>query len=352
MKLKFSILLIVGLFMTVFVLNGCIFDSAQNINNDNTEVEVPDLEDEFGGYRPTNEAPGFGDPEILAEFVEDQDVVDLLDTDPQIAEAMEDSLVEVYFLRITWGNLEWDTTATAVMDWSGKAQIDKGSLVLLRTIRFEPADRIHRPRPNRQTLEWTSYTRPHFDGIYIAIVVLPSDTSSAEGSLTFSTTPFSRTFNYSELDSINVIYSVDEEGNEIAFRGCKKELVPCGNGFLEGRWIRTARHKGVFKGRWITRDGSLAGHFMGHWGIRRNGQKVFFGKCISHNGEFRWLIRARWEYAHWQGENRGWFVGEWFDRNRVARGVLKGHFRVGGQMGRKGFFEGGWEQYCPYGSPQ
>jgi len=93
-----------------------------------------------------------------------------------------------------------------------------------------------------------------------------------------------------------VIYQVDQEGNEIAFVGHKKQLVPCGNGFLEGRWIRTARHMGVVMGRWINRDGSLAGHFMGYWGIRRDGQKLFFGKCISHNGEFRWLIRARWGY--------------------------------------------------------
>jgi hypothetical protein len=61
MKLKFFTLLMMGLFMAIFFVNGCIFDSAKKINNDNTEFEIPDLEDEFGGYKPTDEAPGFGD---------------------------------------------------------------------------------------------------------------------------------------------------------------------------------------------------------------------------------------------------------------------------------------------------
>ncbi len=351
MKLKFFAVLVVILCTTTFFAGGCIFDSAKKINNDNTEVEVPDLEDEFGGYKPTDEAPAFGDPEILNDFGEDQEVEDLLSTDPQVARDMEDSLVVVYFLRITWGRLEWDTTASSVIDWSGKAQIDKGTLVLLRTIRFEPGDFIHRPRPDRKTLEWTSYTRPHFDGIYIAIVVPPNhaDSIDTEGSFTFTTTPFSRTFSFSELDSINVIYQVDGEGNEIAFVGCKKQLVPCGNGFLDGRWIQTAPHRGVFKGRWINRDGSLAGHLKGHWGIRHNGEKVFFGKYVSFNGAFRGLLKGRWGYS--DNQARGWFVGEWFDRNHQAKGVLKGHWRAGEQMRRKGFFEGEWRRFCPYSSP-
>ena len=340
MKLKFFTLLTMGLFMAIFFVNGCIFDSAKKINNDNTEVEIPDLEDEFGGFKPTDEAAGFGDPEILSEFGEDEDVVDLLSTDPQIAKDIEDSQVVVYFLRITWGRLEWDTTATTITNWSGTAQIDKGSLVLLRKIRFEPGDYIHRPRPDRRTLKWTSHTGPHFDGIYIAIVVPPNDTTSAEGTLTFTTTPFTKTFSFSELDSINLIYPVDEEGNEIVFVGYKKQLVPCGNGFLEGRWIKTASYKGIFKGRWVNRDGSLAGHFRGHWGIRKDGLKVFFGKYISCSGVFRGFLKGRWGYS--ENEEKGWLAGEWFDRNHLAKGVLKGHWRAGGEMGRKGFLEGWW----------
>lgn len=346
MKFKVYTVLCVSLLVLALLVSGCIIDSTKKVNDDDTELQIPDLEAEFGGFKPTDETAGFGDPEILGEFAEDQEVVDLLSTDPQIAADIEDSVVEVYFLRITWGRLEWDTTATNVTDWSGSLQTDKGALVLLRKIRFEPGDHIHRPRPDRRTLEWTSYTGPHFDGIYVAIVIPPGDTSSAEGTLTFSSTPFSHTFGFSELDSINVVYPVDQEGNEIAFVGYKKQLVPCGNGFFDGRWIRTRQHEGICEGRWINRDGSLAGHFEGYWGKRNNGQKMFFGKCIGPNGEFRGLIRARWEYSASRGESGGSFVGKLYDDNGQAEAAFKGHFRVGGEKGRKGHLQGQWKQLC------
>jgi hypothetical protein len=346
-KFKVTSMLCTGLLAVALLVSGCIIDSAQKVNNDDTELQVPDLEAEFGGFKPTDEAAGFGDPEMESEFGEDQDVIDLLNTDPRLAADLEDSLVDVYFLRIVWGRLEWDTSAVAITDWSGSLQIDKGTLVLLRKIRFEPEDYIHRPRPDRRTLEWTSYTGPHFDGIHIAIVVAPRDTNSAEGNLTFTTAPFSQTFSFTELDSIDVIYPVDQQGNEIAFVGHKRQLVPCGNGFLEGRWMRTERHQGAFKGRWINRNGTLVGHFQGRWGKRNNGQQMMFGKCIGPDGQFKWLLRARWEYSHSRGENGGWFAGALFDRDGQARGVLKGRFRAGGANGKKGYFQGQWRLLCP-----
>jgi hypothetical protein len=74
---------------------------------------------------------------------------------------------------------------------------------------------------------------------------------------------------------------------------------------------------------------------------------MFFGKCIGPNGEFKWLIRARWEYSHSHGEDGGSFVGEWLDRNGQRRGVVGGHFRVGGEKGRKGSLQGRWRSLCP-----
>lgn len=346
MNLKLLTAVIAAFLLTAFLVSGCIFDSSKKISGTDTEVTVPDLEEEFGGYTSTDEAPGFGDTEILNDFEEDQDIIDLLSTDPKIAEYMEDSLVEVYFLRITWGRLDLDTTITTVTDWSGSAQIDKGVLVLMRTLCFDPGDYIHYPREDRQTLEWTSYTGPHFDGIYVAIVVPPGDTSGLTGTLTFSTAPFSITLNYSELDSINVVYPAGQDGEEISFIGYKKQLVPCGNGFLEGRWTRTRQHEGVCEGKWINRDGTLAGHFQGTWGRRRGGEQVFFGKCIGPNGEFKWLIKATWRYSYSHYEDRGMFGGEWCDQYGHALGHLEGHFRVGGEQGKKGSMQGQWKLLC------
>lgn len=346
---SFTVLSMMCIFF-IFFVNGCIFDSVKRINNDNTQAQVPNLEDEFGGYRVTDEAPGFGDPEILDEFGEDQDVPDLLSQDPQFASGIKDSIADVYFLRITWGMLQGDSSAVNVIDWSGSATINKGVLVLLRTIRFESSDFIHRPRPDRRTLEWTSYTRPDFDGICIAIVVPPNDTNTAEGQFTFATAPFTQTFSFSELESINVVYPVDEYGNEISFVGHKKQLIPCGGGFLEGRWVTNGPNQGKFSGKWINAEGTLNGHLKGHWGIRKNGEKVFFGKYISTGGEFRGLLKGRWGYG--EDEAKGWFFGYWYDRHHRAGGTLKGHWVAGNEVNRKGFFHGGWKRLCPYAPPE
>lgn len=349
MKRHFSIILSMIL-LSGFFVNGCIFESVKTINNDNTQAQVPNLEDEFGGYKVTDEASGFGDSEILNEFGEDQEVSDPLSQDPQILSDMEDSIVDVYFLRITWGMLDGDTSAVNVVDWSGSATVTKGALVLLRSIRFEPGDYIHRPRLDRQTLEWTSYTKTHFDGICIAIVVPPDESNTAEGSLTFTTTPFTRTFSYSELESINVVYPVDEYGNEISFVGHKKQVVPCGGGFLEGRWITQGPNHGKFLGKWINQDGALSGHLKGHWGIRKNGERVFFGKYISTDGKFKGLLKGRWGYE--ENEGKGWFFGYWHDRHHRAAGILKGHWRAGNEVGQKGFFQGTWRRFCPFKSSE
>jgi hypothetical protein len=345
---KHSSTILTIIFLFGFLVNGCIFESVKKINNDNTQAQVPNMEDEFGGYKVTDEAPGFGDSEILDEFGEDQEVSDLLSQEPQIISDMENPTVDVYFLRITWGMLEGDTSAVSVIDWKGSATINQGTLVLLKTVRFEPGDYIHRPRLNRQTLEWTSYTRPHFDGICIAIVVPPNDTTtvSVESTFTFSTTPFTKTFSFSELESVDVVYPVDEDGNEISFVGHKKQLVPCGGGFLEGRWITTRPNHGKFFGKWINREGTLAGHLKGHWGIRKNGEKVLFGKYISTAGRFRGLLRGRWEYG--QSEGRGWCLGHWYDRRHRITGDFKGHWIASNVVGGKGFFHGRWRRICTY----
>ena len=129
-KRRFFTALIIALFLMAFFVDGCIFESVKKINNDNTQAQVPNLEDQFGGYKATDEAAGFGDREILDEFGEDQEVVDLLSQDPQILSDMENPAVDVRFLRITWGMLEGDTSAANVIDWSGFARIDQGMLVL------------------------------------------------------------------------------------------------------------------------------------------------------------------------------------------------------------------------------
>ena len=94
----------------------------------------------------------------------------------------------------------------------------------------------------------------------------------------------------------------------------------------------------MFRGRWINSLGTNAGHLRGIWGINRFGNKVFKGKYISLNGEFRGLLAGQWKYVH--GENGGFFQGRWVNRAHQTVGIMKGHFKTGRPGDRRGFFHG------------
>ena len=45
---KHFLTIFIMIFLFGFFVNGCIFESVKKINNDNTQAQVPNLEDEFG----------------------------------------------------------------------------------------------------------------------------------------------------------------------------------------------------------------------------------------------------------------------------------------------------------------
>ncbi|RME01690.1 MAG: hypothetical protein D6814_00995, partial [Calditrichaeota bacterium] len=132
--------------------------------NDTSSDETLSLDKEYGGFTTSDELPGFGDTNILTDFSEDEPVTDQAVSD---AEAILTSdQVPAYFVRITWGHLEFDSTATEVVDWSGFAEVNKGTLGVLKLIRFEHAtDHLNLPRESRTRVDFTSQTTVHYDGL-------------------------------------------------------------------------------------------------------------------------------------------------------------------------------------------
>lgn len=328
--------LILGL-MLMFAFNGCIFDSPEEAVEEPEQQPESQLDMEFGGYTTSDEAAAFGDHSLAKDFQEDENVTDLLQSDPTVKVALESDSVKVYFLRITWGRLQWDSTATEMTDWSGSASINKGTLVVLRKIRFEREDKLIRPRPNRKTIEWQSYTQPHFDGLALAIIDNDTTTDAA-GQFNITAGAYSGTFAFSELDSMELTESVGSDGNEICIISRSKEVVPFAGGFLEGRWIRVDSTHGVFHGRWMNSIGAHAGFVKGIWGINRRGLKVLFGKWISLNGHFKGLLAGHWDYR--DDQNKGVFEGHWVNRSLTHAGNIKGVWKAGEVGSRKGYFKG------------
>lgn len=328
--------------LSAFLLTSCTKDQPVGPEQNTGSDEQLSLDKEFGGFTTSDEAVAFGDAELMNEAGEDAEVADIMSTDAKTTSALASATVKSYMVRLTWGKLEGDASATEVVDWSGYAEVNKGALAVLKTIRFERGDHLNLPRENRQRLEFTSQTQTAFDGILIAIIDNDSTATDVEGTFTFAAGSYSRVFTFAELDSFDLVEPVGGNGDAVSIVSRVREVTPFAGGFLAGRWIRDNRYGGFFRGRWINSLGTNAGHLRGIWGVNRNGEQVFFGKYISLNGAFGGLLRGTWEFV--RGEEGGIFKGRWYDRSRNESGILGGHFRLGQPGDGRGYFQGRWHQ--------
>jgi hypothetical protein len=325
---------------TMFIIGGC----EKNSPNEPDQTEVTELDKPYGGYSTSDELPGFGDVELINEFDDDKISGDEVSADPAFVAALDSEKVDAYFIRVVWGLLEYDSTATEVVDWSGSASVSKGVLGLTKIIRFEGPDKVVLPRNELKTLEWQSQTMGHLDGL--SFVILDRDSSDAEGLFTISTPLYERTFSYDELDSLEVVEVVSNTGQQISIMSHKKEVIPFGGGFFDGRWVRKNEKGGIFKGRWINSLGTRAGHLKGIWGINNNDIKVYHGKYVTLNGQFGGLLSGNWGFTQ-DDTTRGWLDGRWVNNSLTSIGTMKGHWKIKADSPRHGFLHGKWRKTRP-----
>jgi len=330
---------------TMLIIGGC----EKNSPNEPDETEITELDKPYGGYSTSDELPAFGDTELTINFADDQVTSDLVATDPAFVSALDSNKVDAYFIRVVWGLLEYDSTATEVVDFSGSATTSKGVIGLMKTIRFEGNDKILFPRPDPAVLEYQSTVIGHLDGI--SMVILDKDSANADGTIsdgqfTLTTALFERTFSFEELDSLEVVETVTEAGHQISIMAFKKQVIPFGGGFFDGRWVRKNIKGGVFKGRWINSLGSHAGHLKGIWGVNNNDMKVYHGKYVTLNGQFGGLLSGNWGYAQ-DDTTKGWLEGRWVNQSLNSIGTMKGRWKIKEDSDRHGFFNGKWRKTRP-----
>ena len=350
--------------VAIWALPGCKSPSSDAIDNDLlTREQVVDLDDEYGGYNFGNEREAFSDPSLAVDYGPESSVAydDPMDDDPEVRDIMDRPHRRRY-LMITWGNLRADTSISFSTDWSGGLSVENGIVLLKRTILFDPHDEIL-PRTSRDLLEWKSFTRPHFDGIVVALHKrvrcdsLPND-STAVGvrdtircdtpplSVTFKTGPLTVTITEDDLEDLHRVIEVDDAGNAVAFNTIVIEPQACAGGFLAGQWKNVSdRPGGIFRGKWISHNGVHMGYLRGAYGTNSRDQKVFFGKWIAAGGDFQGLLRGR--YGDFEGDRPGgWFAGEWLTRNLRVGGGLRGVWGTSDCVDGGGFFRGRWKQHC------
>jgi len=340
MKKYYSFSTVLVVFLGLLLISGCSKDNPTE--PDTTEVSA--LDKPYGGYSTSDELPAFGLSELSEDFQDDQVVNDAVASEPSFISAVDSQRVNAYFIRIVWGLLEFDSTATTVYDWSGSASVNRGVLGVMRAIRFEPGDRILLPRPDSKIVEWISHTMVSFDGI--SLVILDRDSTETAGEFSFNTGMYSRTFSFDELDSLEMVETLPS-GQQFSIVAYNRQVIPLGGGFFDGKWIKSEdRDGGRFRGRWINRLGTIAGHLQGIWGINNQGMKVFHGKYILMNGQFGGLISGLWGYRD-NDATKGWMSGRWVNRNLTKIGELHGHWKVNPDNERHGFFHGQWKRTRP-----
>lgn len=329
-----------GATLAALIMAGCQQDAAISPDVQDLDGDEIVLESEFGPYTPTNEAPGFGDVDLLSSAAAESDAGDPFAADAEVARALNGGAgVPAYVLRITWGMLAGDSTVTEGTDWSGYAQVSNGVLAVLKTVRFEPGDYLVRPRESRQRLDFVSRTSVHFDGL--ALVIVNNDSQNTDGLFTINAGAYSRSFSFSELDSLDLIEAVGDAGNEASIVSRRKDVQPIGGGFFTGRWQRRAENSGQFQGRWISADGETTGHIKGLWGRNRRGVKVLAGKIIDNDGVFAGLLAGEWGFDGLR-RNNGWLAGRWVNAQYETSGRFRGHWHAGRPGDGRGFLHGRW----------
>jgi len=292
------------------------------------------LELENGGLTMEDEAPTFAENDAFADAIDpEQPVADELENDPTVMSFKQQPDAAKIEVALLWGQIPGNPAATTPHDWSGKISINRGALLVRRTVRFDgPTDNLL-PRKDPQSVAFTSVTLPHNDGLRLTILD-PTPLAPEPLTLTYET---KSGLVYSGpikalLDGPEEV-QVDDSGNRFVGVAIANPVDVCQFGMLGGMWRKVAPGRGVLRGVVVNALGDPIGHVKGIYGQRKNGEQVFFGKYINLEGQFRGIFAGKYgdgEYAgkwlHASGEV-GALGGRYFEG-------LKGHEDGGKFIGR------------------
>lgn len=288
--------------------------------DDEVDQVAADLELENGGLDTTDEAPEFGAPdELAAAQIEAGDVyADPMGDDAEtvamraVAGALRGRIV------LVWGQLPPDLTPEAyARDWSGRLAVNRGAVVVRRTIGFEEATDRVMPRTDRLAVDFASITRPFADGLILEVID-PDPANVEPFVLTYAGDDgTSHELAIEDLLAGPVVRVVDDQGDRVAATLVRDE-DGCNHGFGRGRWRALRDGLGRLHGEIADADGAPIGHLRGIWGERHDGEQAFFGKYIAVDGSFRGIFAGHYR--------DGQMHGRWLGRDGET-GRLDGGYR-------------------------
>lgn len=277
------------------------------------------LEQDQGGLDFDDEAPEFGLSEDLAAADLEGSVSydDAYATEVTTASMRELPGAVVGNVVLMWGQLPPDRAPEDyARDWSGRLRVDRGAIIVRRTIGFEEATDRVAPRTDRTFVDVRSITRPLADGLVLTIV--DPDPSAGPMTLHYDLADgTTHALDLAELLAGPVSRVVDDQGDRIVAVAVR-DRDACDHGFGRGRWRAVRDGLGGLVGEIVDDAGAPIGHIRGIWGERRSGEQVFFGKYIDLDGQFRGIFGGHYR----DGELRG----RWLHRSGEI-GRLGGHYR-------------------------
>jgi hypothetical protein len=308
------------------------------------ETATPDeldqaLSSSYGGEIATDEAPAFGDPLLAAGELrlEDAAVADATTERPDLDGARR------VRIALIWGYPRPHPDATEVVDWSGTITVANAALRVVSTLRFEErSDVILRPRTDIHTVAFESQTKPHADGLLLEVVMAERlNPEHRPVTLTFSSAVVESTLTIEAGMALSGVQTVDDAGHVLAYHVIRPDADGCAQGTLRGRWQAAGevdgRVLGRLAGRFFTAEGRVRGHLRGVYGVRENGNQVWFAKVINAEGQFLGIIAGRW------GEGK--FAGLVLGRDEIVKGVVRGQY-FEADVGGAGGFMGRWSERC------
>jgi len=332
-------LLALSLLSSSTILSACADKAGPDDDVPSADEIATQIEQENGGFDTADEAPMFGTAAQFAptQIEADRAIDDTMSADPTIAAMEADPNVDARRVLVMWGLIPPDRDATDVRDWSGSLSLNRGGMRVSRAIAFEDAGDAVLPRTARESVEFTSRTRPHADGL--ALGILDLDPTNAEPlALTYANTAgdVALTVNLADLAAGPVRLDAGDGFSLVAVGARDGDRAGCEGGFMRGRWHQVDAQHGAFGGLVVNRRGEVVGHVRGLYGQRTTGEPVMFGKFIDRDGHFMGLLRGGYENGNYRAR--------WITRDG-DHGALGGRYfdgRVDGD-GRGGF-AGRWAQ--------
>ncbi len=334
---RLKTLTVSALAMITLALSGCAAETEDPDYEFESEQIAQELEKENGGLNMADEVAYFGDATELEDAtLTELPFDDAIANDQTVLSMKQKPDAVVFHTTVLWGQfpLNWDNKTPR--NWSGVLTVNRGAMVVGHTVAFEGKTDNMLPRPNPQTVAFTSATLPHVDGMRLAIID-PDPLNTTPLTLTYAT-PNGPVFSAPIKALTNGPQSkvVDEAGNRIVAISVPQPVDLCNFGMLGGRWHRVAEGRGRLMGPVADAKGDMVGHVRGIYGKRANGNKVFFGKYINKQGMFMGIFAGNY--------NDGHFEGRWLHRAGEI-GKLGGEYREtipGPETG--GHFLGRWAE--------